>query len=172
MMKNLVYRRYHNLRYIFRLKHYKGRDIHSPFMYSLMRGALMGSHSKLTEAMPLYRELRQCGYKRNDAGKIARIYNFMNMTSYQINKADFCGEELSVMPHNVSYEMLSTLIKSIDSSQGVTCVVVPAIYKSRSSRAMWTKILSEHNIVGVDIFTIGLIFVSDILQKQNYKIKI
>lgn len=172
-MINIVYKRYHKLKYLLRVKHYKGRKIHSPFMYTLMRRALMGSHNHTTTQSPIYRELRQLGFKGKDAGKVARVYHFLSMNRYSLDHGNYMGEEMVIMPYNATYSDISDIISKIDRElESIICLVIPNIYKSKESRATWRLINEEHNIVGVDIFSIGLIFVSSDLQKQSYKLRI
>lgn len=173
LMIDIVYRRYHKLRYLLRIKHYRGRKIHSPFMYSLMRGALMGSHNHTTKERPIYIELRREGFKPKDAGKIARVYHFLDMNGYRESNREHRGEDMVIMPYNAGYEDIVKEIATIGrDNKHIRCIVIPYIYKSKENRTTWRALAKEQNVVSVDLFSIGLIFVSEFLQKQSYKLRI
>ncbi len=171
-MINLVYKRYNRLKYLLRVKHYRGRDIHSPFMYGVMRGALMGSHTSQTEQQPLYRELRIHGFRSKEAGKLTRVYNLLGMNRYIFGSIGYNGQEMVIMPYGASYDSIAEIVSSALVDGEIRCVVVQGIYKTKESRKMWQKLISSHNVVGVDIYRYGLVFVNSNLHQESYKLRV
>lgn len=67
-------------RTLVRLKHYRGAGVHSPFVYGIVRNAIMKKTPQGTDRA-LFDELRGRGFSRRRAAQLQNLYTFRGFTS-------------------------------------------------------------------------------------------
>ncbi len=68
-------------RTLVRVKHYRGRKVHSPFVYGIVRNAIMKTDPKDGDTA-LFDELRARGFSTKRAAQLQNLYTYRGFTSF------------------------------------------------------------------------------------------
>lgn len=165
-------KRYNKIKYLLRVKHFRGRDVHSPFMYGIVRKALMNKRGKhLTINAGLYDFLSNYEYLESSKIRICRVFTYLELENYSTLSNYDNSNSLIVLDDTQNYEQLDKVIQNIKETGNFAFVTVPNIYTNDDARYLWKKVTSDLNCVAVDLYYEGLIFINESLCKQNYKMK-
>lgn len=154
------------------IKHYRGFGVHSPFVYGVIRNAIM-KHDPQGEDHSLYEELRSRGFSKRRAAQLQNLYGFQSFTS-----AAFAGEDgripemdagtlclaMSSFPENAMPELVGRARET-----GCTlCVVSPR--ETRNRKRMSSGLVDSHRYTSIDNRGFLLLFFNDRLPKQHFKL--
>lgn len=172
-VKDSVFKRYTRLKYLLRIKHWHGRDVHSPFTYNLVREALMLSNRNRNMPMDaqLKESLEALGMPSSRINRICRVYNHLNYSSFAVGLSEYNGEDMLIVPERLSKEQFDELAGRIKESDKQVCVVLLSIYASTDNHSAWHYIMRNHNAVFIDLYHIALIVFDKYLSKQSYKMR-
>lgn len=156
-----------------RIKHYRGHGIHSPFVYSMIRLALM--KRRLTAAdHSLYDELRQVRCSRRVARQLQNIFNYCKYRDYRVicslGRAEgkvFDGDFVVVM-HTVPPEATRQIIRTTLCANTAVAVVYP-----RNNRARYRVCKQEvdtERYLSIDNRRFMLFFSDERWQIQHFKL--
>ncbi len=67
-------------RTLVRIKHYRGRKVHSPFVYGIVRNAIMKTDARGDDTA-LFDELRARGFSTKRAAQLQNLYTYRGFTS-------------------------------------------------------------------------------------------
>lgn len=155
------------------MKHFRGRDVHSPFMYDIVRKALMNRRGKqLIVNNSLYDFLNEKGYGEGSKLRICRIFAYLELERFILLSDDMLSEsELIIIDCNRCFEHVNNCIENARKSDSLVCMVIRSIYSDVEAKKLWGDIINMSNCVSVDMYYEGIIFVNENLVKQNYKMK-
>jgi hypothetical protein len=155
-----------------RVKHYRGAGVHSPFVYGVIRNAMMKTSPEGNDH-PLFDTLRERGFSRRRAAQLQNLYNFLEYTS-----ALFAEDEnqlpamdasalcfvMPTLPEHATHE----LVTAAEGSGCTLCVISP--YGSRSRHKMARTLIARHRHTSVDNRGFLLLFFNHRLPKQHFKL--
>lgn len=172
-VKNTVFKRYTRVKYLLRVKHWHGRDVHSPFTYNLVREALM-LHSKNRDmAMDagLKSTLEQLGMPEPRVCRICRVYTYLGFGSYVVGLDNYGGEDMLIIDGDLTEEQFDGLCERINSLDKRVCVVLTSIYATRSKHKMWHHVIKHSDAVTIDLYHLAFVFFDKYISKQTYKMR-
>lgn len=172
-VKDDVFKRYTRVKYLLRVRHWRGHDVHSPFTYNLVREALM-SHRRNRDMSidpALRRDLAALGLSESRIGRIGRVYNYLGFTSYAIGAESYDGEDMLVLSEEISGESLDALAERIGGLDKRVCVVITGIYATTDRHSVWHHILKDYDAVCIDLYHLALVIFDRYLSKQSYKMR-
>ncbi len=163
-------------RTLVRVKHFRGRKVHSPFVYGIVRNAIM----KTTPQGPdttLFDELRRRGFSKKRAAQLQNLYTFRGFTSvvfaederslstfnFQLSTETLCF----AMP-SLTAEQTATLAEKAHGTGAALCLVSP--YENRGRRRLALTLVSSHRHTSIDNRGFLLIFTDERLPKQHFKL--
>lgn len=166
-------KRYNKIAYMLRIRHFRGRGVHSPFMYTVVRKALMNRRGKhLTPNRPLVEYLRGFNFSENSSKRVSRVYSYLQFESYGVYRGgEYGGEDLIVIDPTIDIEQFLELESSIYGSSKIVCAVFDKIYSDPESHKLWNGVLQRSEVVAVDLYYEGIVFFNKNLHKQSYKMK-
>lgn len=170
--KKALFKRYNRVKYMMRVKHWRGHSVHSPFAYNLIRRALMCNKSNFLQTSDsLYFHLLDKGIGRDTVYRVCRVFSYLDMRRFTGNCQGYDGEDMVCLldlPEKEDFERLSDKIAA---RGGCVCVVFFDIYELNRHK-FWIYVQNSFDVVTIDMFKTGLIFFNRDLLKQHYKIKI
>lgn len=153
------------------VKHYRGAGVHSPFVYGVIRNAMMKTSPEGNQV--LFDELRRRGFSKRRAAQLQNLYTFQNYTSApfaeesgklpQLDAGTLCF----VMPSLPEKETLE-LVEKAEGTGCTLCLISP--YGSRSRNRIAQKLVASHRSTSVDNRGFLLLFFNDRLPKQHFKL--
>ena len=172
-VKEDVFKRYAKVRYLLRVKHWRGRDVHSPFTYNLVRQALMRHRGNRDMAIDpaLEKELMALGLSQSRAGRIGRVYSYLGFDSYAIGPDSYGGEQMLIVTDDISKERMDELAERIMGGDRRVCVVITGIYATTVRHSLWHHILKEYDAVCIDLYHMAFVIFDRYLSKQSYKMR-
>lgn len=144
-----------------RLKHFRGRGVHSPFVYSIVRNVFIEEVVKPLESK-LYRELLEINIEDGIAVEIARLANHCGFRTASIDSA--LSEELIICSLRCSDETIYSLSKS--AAQSGKAIIILSPYERRE---ICDRVLRENRSTSIDRFNY-LILLNNHLPKQHFKL--
>jgi hypothetical protein len=158
------------------VKHFRGRKVHSPFVYGIVRNAMMKTTPQ-GDDRALFDELRGRGFSVKRAAQLQNLYTYKGYTSavfaeeagqltinhYQLSISTLCV----AMPSLPEAETLA-LIERVRGTGATICVVSP--YESRARRHLARTLVESHGHTSVDNRGFLLIFTDERLPKQHFKL--
>ena len=159
------------------LHHWRGRKIHSPFMYGVVRGVFM-QHSLIRDEHELYDELRKIGISQKNAVILQNLYIHCHLENYFIADEDSKitdipesskkGPNLCILFSSVSPIVAFETARQMEHGKGVLAAVYP--HRNTSWRKISARIWDEFRCVSVDRRLLRLYFFDSKLQCQHYRI--
>ncbi len=168
-MSNKIFRNYNRVKYLMRVKHWKGRSIHSPFLYNVIRGGFMKSDEVVID-QKLHQDLLSQHFSDDQALVVCRLYAHLNYSSYTFDSTNYKGESLIIVTDNIDIKSIVTIADSCNKEQTV-CVVVNSIYKTRQRHHLWKLLSIASRGVAVDLYHTGYLFLDRHLNSQNFKMR-
>jgi hypothetical protein len=155
-----------------RVKHYRGAGVHSPFVYGVIRNAMMKT-APLGDNHPLFDTLRERGFSRRRAAQLQNLYTFLDYTSapFVENAGEFPPLDAAtlcfVMP-SLPEKDTTELVSAAEGTGCTLCVISP--YGSRSRHKMARTLVAAHRHTSVDNRGFLLFFFNPRLPKQHFKL--
>lgn len=148
--------------YLSRLGHFRGRDIHSPFIYSIVRNVFIQNrlHSK---AATIFEQLITINIDRSVAIEIANIAHHCNISRIAIDRNDNSAGMIICSPRSSAQE-----VEAIANSAAAigTAVVILSPYKRKE---LCNMLLKRECSTSIDRFSY-LVFLNNHLPKQHFKL--
>ena len=160
------------LRNCFRLNHWRGHGIHSPFMYRLVREVLV-KRKVSYNPHTLPENIMNYNLLKRDTLFIRNLYAFLKYPNSIIagegrpDHRTFC-----VAPMDTPPEKIGELINAIDrNGNNECCVAVLGVNKSREKYQLCRELIQKETCVSVDLYRTYLFLFDKRLQKQYYRIR-
>lgn len=155
-----------------RVKHYRGAGVHSPFVYGVIRNAMMKTTPE-GDNHSLFEELRARGFSKRRAAQLQNLYTFQNFTSAPF--AESAGQyppldagTMCLMMPSLPEEDTLALVEKARGTGCTLCLISP--YNSRSRNKLARRLVAEHRHTSVDNRGFLLIFTNERLPKQHFKL--
>lgn len=167
-----VFKRYNKIKYLLRIKHFRGRAVHSPFMYQIVRKALMVRSKRLTvHEKKMYYFFIANGFNERSSRQLMRLYTYLEFENYAVYKDGYSGEDFIILFPQMGETEVEELSKQICEEHRLACGVINNIYGNSEAHSLWDYMVKNIDAVTVDLFNVGVVFFCEDLQKQNYKMK-
>lgn len=158
-------------RYFFRFKYRKGHNIHSPFVYHLVRAVFMPQISKeLNIDSNLYKQFHTENVKSRHAIRWCQLHDYMQLDSSCIDPNTYNNEDLVIISAIHCVRSLNTIIQDMKQTDRRIVMIVNGISKNEESRNWWSKELSGNVILDFNSF--GVIIFDKLLSDKKYKLKL
>lgn len=171
-IKSTIIRAALYLRTLTHVRYYRGFGVHSPFVYGIIRNAIMKREPQ-GDRSSLYDELRKRGFSKRRAAQLHNLYEFQGLTSVTFVEVDGhipsmdAGTLCLAMPEFPESNM--TALAEQAREVGCTlCVVSPreSCDRSRMSR----RLVDSHRHTSIDNRGFLLLFFNDRMPKQHFKL--
>lgn len=175
-MKNRLFRHYNKVKYWLRVRHWRGANVHSPFMFALVREAILKRRKNIHRIdRRLLSFLVKRGVRRKYAILICSIYAHLKLKGYVYGYGYREGTGLVVVPEQIGRDDCMRLVNGIQRRKeagGCVCLVLFRLYQNRRKYHLWREIVRDCDAVTVDLYNIGFVFFDPRLKKQGYKMKV
>lgn len=172
VIKNDIFKRYTRVKYLLRVKHWRGRDVHSPFTYNLVREALMPNTPGYIVAPQLYSNLEQLMLPLSRINRICRVYSYLKFSSYTFDFLNYNNEDMVIVSSDITPNELDCLKSKIDLTSKRVCLVLLSLYETTQKHKIWQHITTSYNAVSIDLYYTGFVVFDKYLSKQCYKMRI
>jgi len=174
-------------RTVLRVRHYRGRKVHSPFVYGIVRNAIMKTTPQGDDRR-LYDELRARGFSSKRAAQLQNLFTFRAFTSAVFadggdglaltggvtaakgltdGVALDAGTLCFAMP-TLTPEQTAELVERARGTGATLCLAHP--YEGRGRRRLAQTLVASHRHTSVDNRGFLLIFTNERLPKQHFKL--
>ncbi len=150
---------------ISRAKYYHGHNVHSPFVYGLVRNALMPKRLPDAGAHALFGALTAAGVPKRRALQLQGVMEYCGYGTFSVNATD--GAELAVLTADYPAEALAGACDACRNS-GVTLVVMQP-YACRERQLACRAIVGAHRSTSVDNRAYLILF-NNRLPKQHFRL--
>ncbi len=153
------------------IKHYRGAGVHSPFVYGVIRNAIMKHSPEGGHA--LFDELRGRGFSKKRAAQLQNLYTFHSYSSAPFAEEAVSAPKLDagtlcfVMPSLSEGDTLA-LIEKAKGTGCALCFIEP--YGGRRRRRLAQRLVAAHRHTSVDNRGFLLLFFNERLPKQHFKL--
>lgn len=169
-MRNKVFSEYNRVKYLMRVKHWRGRSVHSPFLYSVVREGFMRNDS-LPINETLFTQLKERGFSQVQALRVCRLYAHLGYESYTFDAANYTDEQLIVLGENITPKDIALIAQKNCKNHRTICVVMHGIYKTKERHHMWNLLSVVTGGVAVDLYHNGYLFIDCHLNRQKFKMR-
>jgi len=159
-------------RTVLRVRHYRGRKVHSPFVYGIVRNAIMKTAPQGDDRR-LYDELRARGFSAKRSAQLQNLYTFRGFTSAVFVEGD--GGLPPLDAHTLCFAMptlapsrTEELVRGAGGTGATLCLVHP--YEGRGRRRLAQTLVDAHRHTSVDNRGFLLLFTDERLPKQHFKL--
>ncbi len=163
-------------RTLVRVRHFRGRKVHSPFVYGIVRNAIMKTTPQ-GDDHALFDELRRRGFSTRRAAQLQNLYTYKGYTSFvfadgekykvdsslRFGMTDMCF----LMPSLPEEETLG-LVERARGTGAAVCLTSP--YENRARRRLARSLVEAHRHTSVDNRGFLLLFTDERLPKQHFKL--
>lgn len=159
-------------RTLIRMKHYRGGGVHSPFVYGVIRNAMMKTKPESADC-PLFDELRRRRFSKRRAAQLQNLYTFHAYTSARF--AESGGEFPPLDAGTLCFAMPSLSAddtrRLVEKAAGTGCTLcLAAPYSSRQRNRMANLLVASHRHTSIDNRGFLLLFFNERLPKQHFKL--
>ena len=161
------------LRYLFRARYWRGHNIHSPFVYRLVREVLMPCPNRdITPNDDLYNTLTGHGISPTFALRTAQLHTYLGYTRFETDPPAYReGTDLVLLtapaPEEAEF-LLREMGRTVTGTGKQAALAVCRPYRNRKLKKWW----QEQHTLQIDLWQIGIIIVDDNLNPQRYKLRI
>lgn len=144
------------------LRHGRGYGVHSPFLYRIVREAMM-PRGVMEGDTTLFDALRSKGVGRRTA---TRLHNLHVVENYKVWGIDECkGGGLMVATPECEESRVGEMIRTLGEQGGALCVLHPV--GNRPRRELCRRLVAEHNSMSASKVGFTLFFSRHDLRKQH-----
>lgn len=145
------------------LRHRRGYGVHSPFLYRIIREALM-HRNVVGKERGLYDELRRRGINKATAARLQNLCTLECEGMWCIDRvAD--GEDLAIATEGCKESIVRAMVNRLSHGDGM--VVVLHSWGNRGRRKVCKELVETHNSMSVSDLSITLYFSHKGLPKQH-----
>ncbi len=157
-------------KYHLRFKYRKGHNIHSPFVYGLVRGVFMPQPSdQLQVDKELNDRLDDLNQKPQRVVRWCHLYSYLECKSFSINPNSYQDEDMIIITAYHSVKSAQSLLEAALNEDKRIAIVVNGINKNHDVRDWWEGI--ETGII-LDFHSFGVIIVDRLLNSKRYQLKL
>ena len=160
-------------RTLVRVKHFRGRKVHSPFVYGIVRNAIMKTKPQGNDHT-LFDELRRRGFSTRRAAQLQNLYTYKGYTSAvfaegvpSLSTDLDAGTLCFAMPSLPEADTVA-LVECARGTGAAICLVLP--YENRERRRLARILVASHRHTSVDNRGFLLLFTDERLPKQHFKL--
>jgi len=155
--------------YFFRFKYRKGSNIHSPFVYNLVREVFMPTVSKtLSVNKDMLNLFCTENVKIRHAVRWCQLSDYMHLESVILDPTSYNGEDLVVIT-SICVDSLNKIMADMEASDHRVVAVINGISKNEEARKWWQTI--SDNVI-LDFNSFGVIVFDRMLSNKKYKLKL
>ncbi len=162
MAKDQLWRGSRITNYLSRLGHFRGRGIHSPFIYAVVRNVFLSRKLHLA-ATPIFEQLSAINLNSRTAIELANFAHHCGASNVAIDCSDDSAEMIICSPQ-CSDQIIRAIAESATTNG--TPIVILAPYKRK---ALCDTLLKGHCSTSIDRFKY-LAFLNNHLPKQHFKL--
>jgi hypothetical protein len=165
------FRLYSKLRSISRIKYWRGYGVHSPFMYHLVRNALM-RHRLIDNTALSQTDFKSLGICQREQTMIKNIYVTNNYTQFKIVTTDTQPESdtLYLIPLKCDDSIIGLFFSRI--AQLDNCgIIFGNTNRSHKRYNKCKSIVQRLNCVSLTLHCMFIIFIGEGLKKQHYRMR-
>ena len=157
-------------KYFFRFKYRKGHNIHSPFVYDLVREVFMPKVSKdhCTDE-ELLNELNTFNVKQRHVQRWCQLKTYLKLETSAVDPTQYNNEDLVIVTSIHCAKSLSRIMQDMAEVDKRVVLVVNGISKNKESREWWAK---QTNQVILDFNSFGVVIFDRLLSPKTYKLKL
>jgi hypothetical protein len=157
-------------RTLVRVKHFRGRKVHSPFVYGIVRNAIMKTTPQGDDRV-LFDELRARGFSIKRAAQLQNLYTFRGYDSVVFAEGSMplldAGTLCFAMP-SLPEARTVALVEGARGTGTAICVVSP--YENRARRRLAQSLVESHRHTSIDNRGFLLLFTDERMPKQHFKL--
>lgn len=146
------------------LRHSRGYGIHSPFLYRVVREAMMPQRVKGGDKA-LYEALRAKGVGSRAATRAQNLLNAMGYTSWSIDEPNGNDRGLAVATQACEPQTIAAMVEGLNERSGAVCVIHRLGDKKR--RAICKSLIGRHHCLSASKPTMKLYFSQQGVSKQH-----
>lgn len=150
------------------LRHYRGYGVHSPFVYRVVREAVMQKREVAGDDLSLYERLRSLGVNRRRAVQLQNFYTISGCSRFVVDDewSASVGDDVMWI---VTTATAPEVIEAIESVVGERKVVVTIVYpRNNSARYKATRrAIRAHHGLSFDNIGFVALLCNDKRQKQH-----
>ncbi len=169
-MNNKLFSGYNRVKYLMRIKHWHGRSIHSPFLYSVVRESFMDNNN-LDIDNNLCSLLIDNGFTKSHSQRVCRLFAYLKYKSYTFDAKNYNDEDLVIVGSDFDINDIIAISERAKAQKRTICVVVRSIYKSTKHYKQWNLLTLATGGVAVDLYHSGYLFLDYYLNKQKFKMR-
>jgi len=119
----------------------------------------------------LRRDLVALGLSESRVCRIGRVYSYLGFGSYAVGAENYHGEDMLILPEEISGKNLDALAGRITVLDKRVCVVMIGIYTTTSRHSVWHHILDDYDAVCIDLYHLAFVIFDRYISKQSYKMR-
>jgi hypothetical protein len=170
-----------------RVRHFRGRKVHSPFVYGIVRNAIMKTTPQ-GDDHTLFDELVGRGFSKKRAAQLQNLYTFRGFGSAIFAEGEGARDgdarsaadgsrcvDAGLDARTLCFAMPSlpeaetrSLVAGADGTGAAICFVAP--YQNRARRRLAWSLVTEHRHTSIDGRGFLLMFYDRRLPKQHFKL--
>ncbi len=153
-----------------RLRHSRGYGVHSPFLYGVVRQAMM-PHHMVGGPTQLHSDLQAAGIDKRTATRLQNYLHHVGLSEWSIDKVPSIGAEESLMiatpdcPTEVLKQMITTVVGSEEHNTKATLCVIHR--RGKTSKRLRRRLVAEHKGMSAEKRHFTLLFFNPALPKQH-----
>lgn len=156
--------------YFFRFKYRKGSNIHSPFVYNLVREVFMPNTSaSLSVDKDMLNQFCTENVKPRHAVRWCQLSDYMHLENYTVDPKQYNNEDLVVITSIHCVDSLNKIMEDMEATEQRVVMVINGISKNENSRKWWQTI--SDNVI-LDFNSFGVIVFDKMLSDKKYKLKL
>lgn len=158
-----------NTKNFFRFKYRKGHNIHSPFVYHLVRAVFLPTTSSELVVDKMMRDsFMTKNVKCRHATRWCQLAQYLKLKSYVVDAEAYNDEDLVVVTSIHSSKYINSIFENMHKADKRVVLVVNGINKNRESREWWSNVSDE---VILDFNYFGVVIFDKHLNTKRYKLK-
>lgn len=163
-------------RTLVRVKHFRGRKVHSPFVYGIVRNSIMKTKPQDGDR-ELFDELHSRGFSAKRAAQLQNLYTFRGYGSvvfaeggeqFSILNSQFSDNTICFAMPSLSETETMALVERVRGTGAVLCLVRP--YENSRRRRLARNLVALHDHTSIDNRGFLLLFTDERLPKQHFKL--
>lgn len=154
-----------------RLRHLRGKGVHSPFMYGVVRNVFLPKKI-MGQDCEFYDELRRKGVKKRNAVLLQNLYDYCGSNEYffsgneKLLSATMSGRSICIVNSHDAADTVLDMAEMLDGTDSV--LVWIARDRCHSKREVVGKICRSRHCVTVNRRSMIIVFFDRKLNRQKY----
>jgi hypothetical protein len=148
-----------------RFRHSRGYGVHSPFLYKVVREAMMPRKVATTDTR-LRGELVAVGVGGRTAVRLQNLYTLEGYGAWRIDSPAAEGELAIATPHATDQEVVA-MATACAKAEGSTLAILHPIGGSKMRRTLCRRLIAKHPSMSASKLSLTLLFKRADLHKQH-----